>query len=164
VYALDVRVKYTDGSEEIKKQDVVVVERGEVFTRHAFFTLFFPFETSLSGVVTVYRQNDVSRQFEGWDAARYDQNNPQWTDQKGEYVLGVPKGNYHVKFSAKAYTEKFLSYSVLSRDTHILNDRVELSCRVTQSWVCMWDIKLLILLALCLLVWCWRRRYSNRKQ
>ena len=55
--------------------------------------------------VTCYRYNETTGVFEEWDAATWDQFNPQWTDSDGYYSFVVPPGQYKVKASNPGYID-----------------------------------------------------------
>lgn len=54
--------------------------------------------------VSIYWFNNETKQYELWDAKKYQQQNPQMTDHRGTYSFLVPPGSYYLKAEAAGYT------------------------------------------------------------
>jgi len=53
--------------------------------------------------VSLFWQNPSNGEYELWPASKYQQDNPQITDNTGKYSFLVPEGNYYLKVEAKGY-------------------------------------------------------------
>jgi len=53
--------------------------------------------------VSIYWQNPETKKYELWDAVKYLQKNPVFTDETGRYSFLVPEGRYYLTAKAKGY-------------------------------------------------------------
>ncbi len=61
-------------------------------------------ETRVPGaVVSIFRLNPQTKQYELWSASEYQQENPQVTDLTGKYSFLVPGGTYYLNIEAPGY-------------------------------------------------------------
>ncbi len=56
-----------------------------------------------SAIVSLYRLNTATKEYELWPAADYQQENPQITDVRGTYSFLVPAGTYYFAVEAPGY-------------------------------------------------------------
>lgn len=89
-YAIKVTIEYEDGTIEEEEIVVLVDPYGFIYTFDDQNRV-----VRLEGVTVTLFEDTVGRWNE-WDAAKYDQENPQLTNQQGEYSFLVPPGTYKI--------------------------------------------------------------------
>jgi len=57
-----------------------------------------------NATISIYRFNSETKKYELWDAGKYQQKNPQTTDDSGTYSFLVPPGSYYLKVEAAGYS------------------------------------------------------------
>ncbi|OGI57342.1 hypothetical protein A2640_02495 [Candidatus Nomurabacteria bacterium RIFCSPHIGHO2_01_FULL_36_23] len=85
------------GNKEIRLITVVDPE-GYVYEKYGDKEIRVP-----GAVVSIFRLNLETKQYELWSAKEYQQENPQTTDIRGTYSFLVPEGYYYLKTEAPGY-------------------------------------------------------------
>jgi len=57
-----------------------------------------------NATISIYWFNSETKKYELWDAGKYQQKNPQTTDDSGTYSFLVPPGSYYLKVEAAGYS------------------------------------------------------------
>ena len=120
-YELKTTIEYQNGENKEILNLMVVRAKGWVYYSHP------KGQIRLSGVkVELYRFNDQNGLFELWLAGIYGQNNPQITDDSGEYAFLLPEGRYYLRVSRDGYLS-FESKEFQVENSNILNQTISLS-------------------------------------
>ena len=87
-----------DNNSDKKVNKIYVLESGQVQDKSS--------KQGIEGAeVTLYRYDQVLKNFQKWQAEGYDQKNPLKTDKNGKYALYPPAGKYYLKVSKSGYKE-----------------------------------------------------------
>ena len=96
---------YEDGRIEVMTITVKVEVWGSVYEakkpQATGYKLKIP-----EAIVTLYQYDNETGEWETWDGDKYNQKNPQITDENGEYGFMVPDGKYYLIISKDGYLTK----------------------------------------------------------
>ncbi len=145
-YSLIVVIIYESNRVEIITSEIVVESYGEI--KEAKDKRPIP-----GALVTLWHYNAKEGKWEIWDGGKYDQKNPQLTNEKGEYGFMVPPDKYYLTIAKEGYFTK--KTDVFRAEDGIINFKMELvSLKVVIKhwvWPAIVSIGILILLALIVL-------------
>lgn len=102
-----------------------------------------------SAVISLYRQNTVSKIYELWGAEEYSQENPQITDVRGTYAFLVPEGTYYFSVEAPGY-KSFEGKEFNVTEGAGIHQNIELQS--SQGFLLSFDWKLILLIVVLLLL------------
>jgi hypothetical protein len=74
--------------------------------------------------VTLYQFNEETGKWQRWPAEDYDQKNPQFTNEQGEYGFMVPEGKYFLRVAKDGYLTKEIK--PLKAENNLINLKVGL--------------------------------------
>ena len=101
-------------------------------------------------VVSIFRLNSESNDYELWPAEKYQQENPQTTNETGKYSFLVPEGSYYLEVRAPGYLNyKGDSFQVKSGNGVHMN--IELKTKYAWLRFFDWKTGLLIIVVLLLI-------------
>lgn len=134
-HELNITIYYTDGSVEKITRELLIDPYGYVYRQTAgFLGLGETREERLpEATVSLYWLNDQAV-WELWPAEKYNQENPQETDQTGEYSFMVPAGKYYVQSEKDGYN------SYKSEEIEVIDTIVNLNIAMatpasSRSWI-----------------------------
>jgi hypothetical protein len=143
LYNLRAQVMYDDGTTSYRDYKVAFREPGVIFSRLTYF--LYGEKAVKEGKVILYKKDVATDSFEPF----VHETNPQILDEGGTYQFVVPKGEYKLIAGAKGYYSGEIYYNI-TEEPGILNDSIELECIFTQSFSCLWDIKLIVIVSILL--------------
>ena len=113
-----------------------------------------------SAIVSLYRLNIATKEYELWSAADYQQENPQITDIRGTYSFLVPTGTYYLAVEAPGYrTFEGKAFSVAEgRGVH---QNIELKSSGIRLAGVDWQTVLLIVVLLLLVYNLYRNKHGT---
>ncbi|MEK7556607.1 MAG: carboxypeptidase-like regulatory domain-containing protein, partial [Patescibacteria group bacterium] len=100
-------------------------------------------------IVSLYRLNPLSTQYELWPAGEYQQENPQVTDVTGRYSYLVPEGTYYLQVEAPGYRVHIGKPFRVSEGSGV-HENIELTSGL--RWLDMLDWKTVLLALVALLL------------
>lgn len=109
--------------------------------------------------ITLYKFDENKNDWQLWEAEKYRQKNPFWTDLYGKYGFMVPNGKYKITVEK----EKYHNYSeIVEVKNNIINGEIEMERKVSWWWMAAVILGILII---------WRKlrkkkqetRYKNQK-
>ena len=97
---------YNDGSEKAITGRITTVPYGYIYEES---TTFWPFAGKKNrrvkeAVVTLYQK--IDEKWVKWDGEAYKQQNPQVTNERGEYAYYAPDGKYYIKVERSGFYMK----------------------------------------------------------
>ena len=96
-FKLNTIIAYADGDIKEIQSDILIDPEGYVYEEHPRG------KTSIENArVTLWHMNDKG-EWEVWSAQRYNQLNPQITNDRGEYSFLAPAGRYYIQVVVKDY-------------------------------------------------------------
>jgi len=144
ITVMDYEVNGRIVSKEVRMKTVVDPE-GYVFEKNG------DKETRVPGaVVSIYRLNAATKQYELWPAKDFQQENPQVTDITGKYSFLVPPGKYYISVEAPGY-EKYESKPFEVSEGPGVHFNIELKSKNWWIKVIDWKTGLLILVVVLLI-------------
>jgi len=121
-YLIRTTLFYEDGTIENLDTETLIDPKGYIYTPAQDNQ-----QTRINrAAISLYVFNTETNQFELWSAAQYDQQNPQETDQTGEYEFLVPEGRYYLKVEAKGY-QTFQSEAFQAKEGDFIHQSIKLS-------------------------------------
>ncbi len=96
-FKLNTKIAYSDGGAKETISDVLIDPEGYVYELHPRGKLSIE-----NATVTLWQMKDGSK-WEVWPAQKYNQINPQITNDRGEYSFLAPAGRYYIEAVAKNY-------------------------------------------------------------
>lgn len=161
-YTATLNIVFKDGTMKTLTKDILVDPYGYVYKKTKTLTTFFKkgiFEETriLDAQVTLYFYDQSKNQWLNWDAKRYKQENPQKTDQAGEYGFMVPAGKYYLEVQKSGYRQfKSDEFEVKEQ---IVSKNLEIQPVISQTIVII--LAILVILGLAgLIVWLIHRKNS----
>ena len=100
-------------------------------------------------IVSLYRLNPETSEYELWPAERYLQKNPQVTDVTGKYSFLTPEGTYYIRVEAPGYMV-YEGKSFIVEEGRGVHFNIDL--RAAMWWLKLIDWKWIMMLLLFLLV------------
>lgn len=100
--------------------------------------------------ITLYWLNPQTNNFEIWSGNEYLQENPQITNNTGEYSFLVPEGQYLIKVEAPGYLT-YSSKPINVTKSSNIHDKIELKSKYYFLKIIDWKVILLIVVVLLLL-------------
>lgn len=158
-YTATLNIVFKDGTMKTLTKDILVDPYGYVYKKTKTLTTLFKkgiFEETriLDAQVTLYFYDQSKNQWMKWDAEKYKQENPQKTNQAGEYGFMVPAGKYYLKVEKSGYRQ-FKSDEVEVKE-QIVSKNLELQPIVSQTIIII--LAILSILGLSgLIVWLIKR-------
>ncbi|BCX15169.1 MAG: hypothetical protein KatS3mg097_061 [Candidatus Parcubacteria bacterium] len=95
--------------------------------------------------VTLYSFNYQKQSFEIWDAKKFLQTNPQFTDQSGNYSFLVPEGKYYLTVEADGYYP-YKSNIIEAREGEGIHINIELKSYYWFLYALDWKLVIIIIL------------------
>ena len=118
-YNLILNIIYEDGTTEIISVEILIDPYGYIYERTENQELRIT-----NAVVSLFYLNPKTKKYELWFAEKYNQKNPQITDETGEYFFMVPKGKYYLEVAKENYySEKTAEFEVIDE---IVNINIEI--------------------------------------
>jgi len=116
-----------------------------------------------SAIVSLYRLNTSSKQYELWPAENYQQENPQITDIRGTYSFLVPAGTYYFHVEAPGY-DIFKGKAFVVAEGNGIHQNIELKSANKLGWLTKpdWQTVLLIVVLLLLVYNLYRNTLRDR--
>jgi hypothetical protein len=116
-----------------------------------------------SAIVSLYRLNTSSKQYELWPAENYQQENPQITDIRGTYSFLVPAGTYYFHVEAPSY-DIFKGKAFVVAEGNGIHQNIELKSAQKLKWLSEpdWQTVLLIVVLLLLVYNLYRNTLRDR--
>ncbi len=146
LYEIKTKVEYQDGTTEEIPNTSIVFDEGESFG--IVDRIFDTVRYDIVSLITVYQKNDLTGEFEKWNAEFYDQSNPLYTDEQGNYSAVVMPGTYKIKAEAEGYYDFISDEFIVGVDDRIINHRVAMIGKFWGSFGFMWPVKLAVVLIL----------------
>ena len=143
------------GRKEIRLITVVDPE-GYVYERDGDREIRIP-----GTIVSIYRLNFKTTQYELWPANEYQQENPQVTDITGKYSFLVPEGSYYLKAETPGYLV-YESKPFQVREGSGIHMNIELKSKYWWLKVFDWKIIVMIVFGLLLLYNFYRDKIRGR--
>ena len=111
--------------------------------------------------VSIYWLNPVSKEYELWNAKKYQQENPQITDDTGKYSFLVPPGKYYLKVEHPDY---YYHQSEIFEVKEGSGVHMNIELKVKGGWLKMidWKILLIIIFGILLLYILYRDKIRQR--
>ncbi len=107
-------------------------------------------ETRIPGsVVSIFELNPQSKQYELWDAKKYQQENLQTTNQSGTYSFLVPEGMYYLKVETPGYVN-YEGKPFEVKEGSGVHSNIELQAK--SSWIKTFDWKTILLVVVIILL------------
>lgn len=127
-YKMVATIVYEDGTTEEVEIEVLVDPYGYVYTKDNKGQ-----EVRIKDAkVTLYVWED--NQWKIWEASQYDQNNPQMTNQQGEYAFMVPAGRYKIEAELEGY-KKYASEELTINEGKPINLNIEMYAIGKYAWI-----------------------------
>ena len=104
-----------------------------------------------SAIVSLYRLNTSSKQYELWPAENYQQENPQITDIRGTYSFLVPAGTYYFHVEAPGY-EIYQGKAFVVAEGNGIHQNIELKSSNKLGWLAKPDWQTVLLIVVLLLL------------
>lgn len=157
-------VNYTDGTRDVLSAKILLDPYGYVYRENLWGE-----QVRLKGVrVTLYWLNGETRRWEQWPSQEGEQENPQITDETGEYAFLVPKGKYYFRAEKAGYRP--VQTPVIEVENEAINRNIQLepefsvikSLGQLREW--RWLLGLLVLILVLLLrgsIAGWARFFSK---
>ncbi|MFH0973064.1 MAG: fibronectin type III domain-containing protein [Patescibacteria group bacterium] len=131
---------YEDDSMDIITNKITVEPRGRVYGKNK--------NLIKEAVLTLYWYNEQQKKWQVWDGTKYNQKNPQVSDDEGRYEFIAPRGNYYFIISKEGYlTAKTQEFYVAD---NLINYNVILTPLSAQVWIWFQVIILILILFLAL--------------
>lgn len=128
-YPLDIYIIYKNKTQDTIKAEVIVENFGQTTNLiNKILNKFFKRLNLKEGIkgtqITLYWFNQKTDRWEIWPGQTYNQENPQITNEKGEYGFMVAPGKYSLLFNKKWYLSKTIKEFEL--ENNIINFKVNL--------------------------------------
>ncbi len=128
-YSIVINIVFKDGTMTTLNSTALVDPYGYVYKySKGFFSILASNvvdETRISGAkVSLYFYDRNKKQWQLWDAEKYKQENPQETNQSGEYSFMVPEGKYYLEVQKRGY--RLLKTEEFEVKNQIINKNLEL--------------------------------------
>ncbi|TSC95319.1 MAG: Dockerin type 1, partial [Parcubacteria group bacterium Athens1014_10] len=127
-FSLKTLIDYADGDKKILEIEILIDPEGYIYTQDKRGEIRLE-----DVVVTLYRYNEITNEFEIWPAEIYDQKNPQITDKTGQYSFLAPEGKYYLKVVKNGY-EEYNSKRFEVLEGRPVNQNIELKVKRKFFW------------------------------
>lgn len=147
-YEIRTKINYTDASLADKQlsMEALIDPEGYIFKKVSNTE-----ESRILGsLVTIYRLNNDTKQYEAWNAKDYNQLNPQSTDITGRYSFLVPEGYYYIKVEHTFYNT-YIGKPFYVQQGDGVHENIELVSRGWQILSLFGPASILIFVALVIL-------------
>ena len=125
-YNLILTVIYEDGTSDNVSVEILIDTYGYIYEKIKNQELRIT-----NAVVSLFYLNPRTDKYELWPAEKYNQKNPQTTDETGEYFFMVPKGRYYLEVAKEnCYSQKTAEFEVIDE---IVNINIELE-EIPSPW------------------------------
>ncbi len=180
-YNIKLMIIYKDGSVDLVEVGEILIDPyGYVYRRiiRQKIALFkkltiislqekFEEEKVSSAKITLYHKNKNKNIFEMWPGYNYDQKNPQFTNERGEYGFMVPAGIYYLEAVNQPTNEKYETepFEVVDR---VINKNIEIGITYIYWYqdpdniLVVINLILLISLLITLLYLIYKRSYKSK--
>jgi|GEM_PF-5693357 len=165
-YDLTINIVDIDNSLQTLKSIVFVEPYGYVFEKpcNLFQKVFLKDkcqERRINGAeIALYWFNQKSNSWEVWPAEKYNQENPQLTNQNGEYAFRLPKGKYYLLVKKSGYFD--VQSEELEIKEGIINKNIELVAK--KSFFGQIILIVIIFVLTGIGYWYYRRRLKFRSK
>lgn len=133
---------YENGSTDIITNTVVVEQYGQIYNKNN--------DLIKQAVLTLYWYDKQQDKWQVWDGGKYNQKNPQVTDDEGKYQFTVLQGEYYLIISKEGYlTTKTKEFNV---SNNLINFNIPLMALSAQFWAWLKVIISMLFLFLALIV------------
>lgn len=99
-YTMKTEIVYIDGTRETIRKNILIDPLGYIYEEKDGKESRIP-----NALVTIYSLNNNSGKFKQWESEQYNQENPQTTDETGQYSFLVPEGRYYINVKVDGYKE-----------------------------------------------------------
>jgi len=99
--------------------------------------------------VSIFWLNPENKQYELWQAEKYQQKNPQITDATGKYSFLVPEGSYHIRVEAPSYSV-YEGKPFQVKEGSGVHMNIELKTK--HAWLKFFDWKVILLIGIVILL------------
>jgi hypothetical protein len=111
----------------------VVEPHGHLFTTGFFFWEMVGKENRLKGAeVSLYQFDSKKKEWKLFDGVPYNQQNPQFTNEKGEFGFMVPAGRYYLEAIKSGFGDK--KSKAIEIDSGVINQNIEISSTLAPWW------------------------------
>lgn len=97
-FNITTQIAYADGTQKELESEILIDPEGYVFVQQELG------KTSIQNAQVTLWYN-VNNEWVVWEAQKYNQQNPQITNDRGEYSFLAPEGKYFLQVTATNYTE-----------------------------------------------------------
>ena len=104
-------------------------------------------------IITLYKFNKENNDWQIWDAKKYNQENPQITNENGNFGFIVPNGKYKIIAEKDNYV---LKNEIIEVENNIINSEIEIKGKTDWRWL----ILIIIILFSVLII---RRKLKRKK-
>jgi len=127
-YRLVITLNGEDGSREHVEKTVEILPKGVIYSGE----LKDISDRVNHARINIYRQTETG-EYTVWSGALYGQENPLLSDERGEYVIGLPSGSYYFTVEAPNYQTYQSGVSVLNKPGYI-RDTIALTPEESGFW------------------------------
>ncbi|OGI76171.1 hypothetical protein A3C67_02070 [Candidatus Nomurabacteria bacterium RIFCSPHIGHO2_02_FULL_42_19] len=131
------------GNKEIRLTTVIDPE-GYVYEKDGNREIRIP-----GAVISLFKLNQGTKQYELWPAEEYQQENPQITDVRGTYSFLVPEGYYYLKTEAPGYLVYDGKPFEVKEGSGI---HINIELKTKYGWLKILDWKTILLIAVIILL------------
>lgn len=114
-----------------------------------------------NAVVSLFRLNISTKEYEVWNAGDYQQENPQITDVRGTYSFLVPAGTYHFLVEAPGY-RTFEGKAFVVAEGNGIHQNIELKSSAIRLAGVDWQTVLLVVVLLLLVYNLYRNKHGTQ--
>jgi hypothetical protein len=142
---LSVEIVYSNKKKEIVKLGELLVDpygyvyqkviepHGRLFTTGFFFWEMVGKENRLKGAeVSLYQFDSKKKEWKLFNGVPYNQQNPQFTNEKGEFGFMVPAGRYYLEAIKSGFGDK--KSKAIEITSGVINQNIEISAILASWW------------------------------
>jgi hypothetical protein len=133
IYEGNLKISNVPGDYEIKtlityndETNKEVVSKAKVQSTGYIYELLSGKQARISNAeISLSIFNEITKEFEPWDADKFHQKNPIITNETGEYIFFVPDGKYFLEVKTNKY-KPYKSEEIIINDNNYINENIKL--------------------------------------